>query len=37
MLSLEEQAELDEIEQIEHIMTLLKAQVRKQSAGEANE
>ena len=36
MLSSEEQAELDEIEQIEHIMTLLKAQARKQLAGEVN-
>lgn len=30
LLSLEEQAELDEIEQIEHIMTMLKAQAQKQ-------
>ena len=29
-LSLEEQTELDEIEQIEHIMILLKAQAREQ-------
>jgi hypothetical protein len=36
MLSSEEQAELDEIEQIEHIMTLLKAQARKRLAGETN-
>ena len=28
LLSLEEQAELDEIEQIEHIMTMLKAQAQ---------
>ena len=32
MLSSEEQTELDEIEQIEHIMILLKAQARKQLA-----
>jgi hypothetical protein len=32
MLSSEEQAELDKIEQIEHIMVLLKAQTRKQLA-----
>ncbi len=32
-LSLDEQAELDELEQIEHIMILLKAQVREPSAG----
>jgi len=37
MLSAEEQAELDEIEQIEHIMTLLKAQTRGQLAGKADE
>lgn len=37
ILSAKEQAELDEIEQIEHIMILLKAQTRKQLAGEANE
>jgi len=36
MLSSEEQAELDEIGQIEHIMTLLKAQARKRLAGEVN-
>ena len=33
LLSLEEQAELDEVEQIEHIMIMLKAQARKQLAG----
>ena len=33
LLSLEEQAELDEMEQIEHIMIMLKAQARKQLAG----
>jgi hypothetical protein len=35
LLSPEEQSELDEIEQIEHIMTMLKARARQQSA-EAN-
>ena len=33
MLSEEEQCELDEMEQIEHIMVLLKAQIRQQLAG----
>jgi hypothetical protein len=33
LLSLEEQTELDEIEQIEHIMILLKTQAREQLAG----
>ena len=33
MLSAEEQTELDEVEQIEHIMILLKAQVRRRLAG----
>ena len=33
LLALEEQAELDEIEQIEHIMIMLKAQAQKQLAG----
>jgi predicted amidohydrolase len=37
ILSSEEQAELGEIEQIEHIMTLLKADARKRLAGETNE
>ena len=37
MLSSEEQAELDEIEQIEHIMTLLNADARKRMPGETNE
>ena len=32
LLSLEEQTELNEIEQIEHIMVMLKAQARKQLA-----
>jgi hypothetical protein len=32
LLSAEEQAELDEIEQIEHIMILLKAKMHKQGA-----
>jgi len=32
LLSLEEQAELDEIEQIEHIMIMLKAQTRQRLA-----
>lgn len=35
LLSEEEQAELDEIEQIEHIMIMLKAEARKQLTGEA--
>jgi hypothetical protein len=35
LLSEEEQAELDEIEQIEHIMVMLKADARKQMAGNA--
>jgi len=33
LLSLEEQTELDEIEQIEHIMILLEAQAHEQLAG----
>ena len=33
LLSLEEQAELDEIEQIEHITIMLKTQARKRLAG----
>ena len=33
LLSLEEQTELDEIEQIEHVMILLKAQTHQQSTG----
>jgi len=32
LLSTEEQAELDEIEQIEHVMILLKAKMHKQGA-----
>ena len=36
MLSEEERRELDEMEQIEHIMVLLKAQVRQQLAGASN-
>jgi len=35
LLSEEEQAELDEIEQIEHIMLMLKVDARKQLAGNA--
>jgi hypothetical protein len=35
LLSEEEQAELDEIEQIEHIMLMLKIDARKQLAGNA--
>jgi predicted amidohydrolase len=34
LLSLEEQAELDEIEQIEHIMTMLKARTRQHLTSE---
>lgn len=36
MLSEEEQRELDELEQIEHIMILLKAQVRQELVGASN-
>jgi hypothetical protein len=36
MLSEEEQRELDEMEQIEHLMILLKAQLRQQLAGTAS-
>ena len=34
LLSLDEQAELDEIEQIEHIMIMLKARTRQHLANE---